>query len=371
MNSQQYFSRTEPDQQSQPTLHECARQGNAQALELLISDGADVNEFDDQGMTAIHWAARMGSVDCIGVLARSGATADIAGIQPAVGQTPLMCAARHHSVSCMKELFSLGANIEARDAAGNTAMTMACKQGHVHIMHLLVQQGASLTTRDNSKHTLLHWATYMGHASVVEYLFRFYPGLFDMCDQDNFERNAVHWACRKGFLDCARVLACANSDEFYRALDAKDDEGKTPLRLAEENNHQDIIRWVTAMTSSRAPIPFHPLKQRRKLLFVGDSVMAGMKWGISTILVSAVLTAFLPLCLTIPLVAWLGHTSSNYLARKNFRRDASPILAISLHLPGLWMGVALSGVVVFMEAHIVWGVPLSNGMFFRLGCWLW
>ncbi len=55
------------------------------------------------------------------------------------------------------------------------------------------------------------------------------------------------------------------------------------------------------------------------------------------------------------MVSVQGYTASNYLAIRNFKKDASPILAVSLHLPGLWLGVALSGLFVLLEAHYAWG----------------
>jgi len=59
-------------------------------LELLLTDGLDVNERDSSGDTLLHWAARSGYPEAVALLLRHGADA---GARNQTGQTPLEAAA--------------------------------------------------------------------------------------------------------------------------------------------------------------------------------------------------------------------------------------------------------------------------------------
>jgi ankyrin repeat protein len=96
----------------------------------------------------------------------------------------------------VKELISMGADLETRDTTGTTALMHACMKGQVHLMHILIKAGANIMVRDSARHTLLHWAAYKGHASAIEYLNRFQPQAFTMLEIDEIERTPTHWACR-------------------------------------------------------------------------------------------------------------------------------------------------------------------------------
>ena len=41
-------------------LHDAAMRGDVAAIEVLVMDGAEVDEADDMGATALYWAARGG-----------------------------------------------------------------------------------------------------------------------------------------------------------------------------------------------------------------------------------------------------------------------------------------------------------------------
>jgi len=48
-------------------LHEACSDGNADAAQLLVHYGADVNIADAQGRTALHWACTVNSTRCLQV----------------------------------------------------------------------------------------------------------------------------------------------------------------------------------------------------------------------------------------------------------------------------------------------------------------
>jgi len=67
-------------------LHSAAGGGNPEAVNLLISSGADANARDAHGGTPLHWAVRIGNEKAVELLLASGASANAAN---AFGNTPL------------------------------------------------------------------------------------------------------------------------------------------------------------------------------------------------------------------------------------------------------------------------------------------
>src|SRR6185503_5130959 len=107
-----------------------ARTGNAAALKLLISRGADVNAREKWfGETAVMWAAAENHADAIKVLAESGADINAKSTVidapvlefprsggpnspfPRGGWTALMFAARQGALDAARALADLGANL--------------------------------------------------------------------------------------------------------------------------------------------------------------------------------------------------------------------------------------------------------------------
>jgi ankyrin repeat protein len=86
-------------------LHECAKEGDIQKVNLLIAQGADVNIIDENGLTPLHCAADQG----------------------------------HKKV--VELLILKGANVNAVTPHGYTPLGMAAAAGHKDVMELLIKQG--------------------------------------------------------------------------------------------------------------------------------------------------------------------------------------------------------------------------------------
>jgi ankyrin repeat protein len=54
-----------PDKDGCTAFHLCARYGQPEYLELLVSSGVGVNSVSKGGLTALHWSALRGAVTCL------------------------------------------------------------------------------------------------------------------------------------------------------------------------------------------------------------------------------------------------------------------------------------------------------------------
>ena len=62
----------------------------------------------------------------------------------------------------------------------------------------------------------------------------------DKAHKCNINRTALHYACRYGKLDLAKALIEAAPE----TLKIKDQDNKTPLKLAIRENHQSIVDYI-------------------------------------------------------------------------------------------------------------------------------
>lgn len=89
-------------------LHLASREGNAAALDALLSGGADVDAVTTTGIGALHYAAASGRADAVETLVRHGAAVD--GRTVADDQTPLMWATAANRLEAMAALLEAGAD---------------------------------------------------------------------------------------------------------------------------------------------------------------------------------------------------------------------------------------------------------------------
>ncbi len=112
---------------------------SAYMAQILIAHGADVNARRDDGGAPLHRAARMGCRMVIKTLLEAGA--DISAEQS--GATPLHVAARHGHWGVAEILLIRGADVDALDNWGRTPRDMAASGGHEQVVRLLERYGAS------------------------------------------------------------------------------------------------------------------------------------------------------------------------------------------------------------------------------------
>jgi ankyrin repeat protein len=145
-------------------LLKTAMDENAEAVEMLVKHGADVNIRDDEGKTDLMIASWGDSAEPVKLLLDAGC--DIEAQDP-FGQTALMQAAWYGNGTVVKTLLEAGADADARDQYGLTALSRARFRGHSEIRNLLEKAMVGLSPEETEEERTLLSFLLVGEVKVL------------------------------------------------------------------------------------------------------------------------------------------------------------------------------------------------------------
>lgn len=161
-------------------IHAAAMEAQDGILEDLLRAGADVNQLDYLDRTPVMWAVERSELGrerelllCLKFLVDSGANLEAKTKQS--GETALHMAAGYGDEVMVKELLSLGANIEARRTDGNTPLHEACasvrqESESAGVVQALLEAGADRAAKNNESKTPEDLALQKGRKMLVSLL---------------------------------------------------------------------------------------------------------------------------------------------------------------------------------------------------------
>ncbi|XP_029107890.1 ankyrin repeat domain-containing protein 50 [Scleropages formosus] len=235
------------DGNGQTALTLAARQGHAKAVDRLIGYGANVDHADRDGWTALRSAAWGGHSEVVSALLYAGAKVDCAD---ADGRTALRAAAWGGHEDIVLDLLRHGAEVNKVDDEGRTALIAAAYMGHREIVEHLLDHGAEVNHEDADGRTALSVAALCvpagkGHASVVGLLVD-RGAVVDHRDKDSATPLLV--AAYEGHADVVDLLLEGGAD-----VDHADNDGRTPLLAAASMGHTSVVDallfWGAAVDS--------------------------------------------------------------------------------------------------------------------------
>ena len=167
--------------EGQTVVMAAARTGAPAVVKALLASGADTNVHDGRlGETALMWAAAENHADAIDLLIEHGADVNarsnpadfprfsfgdgIVALMmtlPRGHWTPMMYAARQGALNATRSLAKGKANLDLQDPEGTTALMLALNNAHYDVAALLVDQGADPNVADVTGMTSLYAAVNM------------------------------------------------------------------------------------------------------------------------------------------------------------------------------------------------------------------
>ncbi len=141
MDDEQGSVRARPRQNEQEqakTLHDAARDGDIDQVQLLLSKGANVNEKNRMGWTPLHTAIQNRRQALIEPLIAKGADINATNNR---GQTPLLAAVNIGQKDAVELLIAKGADVNVM-AGSDNALSLAKKRRNTEIVDLLLKHGA-------------------------------------------------------------------------------------------------------------------------------------------------------------------------------------------------------------------------------------
>ncbi|XP_034942423.1 serine/threonine-protein phosphatase 6 regulatory ankyrin repeat subunit B-like [Chelonus insularis] len=234
------------DESRRTALHLAIQSECLPIIELLLCNGMDVNLKDELEKTALHLASEKPNMTVKIIKSILNLTNDI-DAKDVLGKTAVHYAVLNNNVDTLKCLLEAYAVINIEDFEGKTPLhsTIAWENDYVpsfESMKILLDHKANINSIDNDFTSLLHLACFVKNTEIIQYLIR--KGA-DSNMRDKHDRTVFHYAC---MTNLNRVsLRYDNLKEYVKntlnilfeediSVNCADEDGKTPLHYAIENN---------------------------------------------------------------------------------------------------------------------------------------
>eukprot|EP00794_Sanderia_malayensis_P004801 gene4801-5428_t len=206
---------------------------------LLLDNGADtsiINHTDKE--SALHYCSRSGNLELTMLLLRT-TTAEAANkavnYQNKTGWSPLLISAKEGHLDIMKVLIDYHARLDIFDEAGKTALHVSSENGHLNVVELLMNKKSYVNAKTKIGLTAAHLAGASGYCDIVDMLVRKYNASLDVVAIN--KRTPLHLAALNGQLEMVGKLLELKADP-----NSTDANGYTPLHVAAEDNHPQVVR---------------------------------------------------------------------------------------------------------------------------------
>jgi ankyrin repeat protein len=245
-------------------LHVAVEVRSPYLIDAALQAKSDVNARSKDGRTALHIAAARGDDGTVDLLLKSKASANLKDND---GRTPMEYAALHHHPGLVRQLAKVQTEplnffsavilgneervqellkaqpelIQARTRVGGTGwapLYIAAREGHEEIARVLLIAGADVHGgKENS--SPLGWAVSANRPNLKLVKLLIDRGAEVNRHDSLFKYTPLHHAAQDGNVELVQLLLAAKADPT-----AKESHGKTPLDLAKERKHSDVVKLL-------------------------------------------------------------------------------------------------------------------------------
>ncbi|KAK3352416.1 ankyrin repeat protein [Lasiosphaeria hispida] len=266
------------DRDGLTALHIAVVSRNMDAIDLLVSSGANCMLKDKRGMTPAHLAAELGFQKALeyfiqmpqrefgrtrggasllhvislwfgGLLVRNFIVTKRALVNVVDKQrrTPLHYACMANNLSAAEHLVRLGAMVNLRDENGRTPLHEAIRGNATGTALLLLDAGADYKATDAFGQNCLHMSLRYGSRELVQ---RFLGLGVDINAIDSFGLRPIHRACGSGHVADIADLIRSGADWSLAVANRE-----SPLDSAVETMSVDVVEFVIASLENSALSP--------------------------------------------------------------------------------------------------------------------
>ncbi|KAI3387547.1 hypothetical protein SNEBB_006262 [Seison nebaliae] len=208
-------------------------------MKLLLIYEADLHVHTKLTMeTPLHYAARGGNSDILLEILKFLPNDKLQlaiNDQSKNGWSPLLTACSESHTKFVHILLQYNARIDVFDELGQSALHLATTAGNIDICRELLMKNAFVNSKTKSGLSPLHIAAKKGRQSIVRMLVEEFDAAIEtvtLC-----KKTVLHIAAQYGRFDTCKYLLSTNVN-----LLTIDSNGATPLHLAAEQDHAEIIK---------------------------------------------------------------------------------------------------------------------------------
>ncbi|KAF4966549.1 hypothetical protein FSARC_5791 [Fusarium sarcochroum] len=225
-------------------LHYAAAQ-SGKALEMILPFVDDINFPDGEGATPLILAATTGERRGVLALLESGADVDAVD---AWNQTALFYAVDACSGDVVRTLLEHGADPDIPSNTGHSPLEVAIGLNNSEVAKILLEFAPDLNAPTTTGHPPAFLASWLGSTDVLETLIPY----IDVDQIWNAER-LIHRACFRGWGNVVDKLISRHANLHDPP---KDTPKATPVALAAERGHNDVLRALLAAGAAvECPVP--------------------------------------------------------------------------------------------------------------------
>ena len=194
-----------PDKLKTTPLMHAIDHGYYELTQLLINHGANIQARDHHGYTPLSFCSRAGFANIIRLLLQS-ANIDVE-VWSKKGYTPLMSAAGHGHVECVKELLHHNADINRRSDANITALYLGVRNNRYDVVRTLLEHNIKpdLNIQNQDGYTPLMSAVNNNAINIVQLLCQ-YGANVNIRNPLHKGKTALQYAMDKNYKECEHIL---------------------------------------------------------------------------------------------------------------------------------------------------------------------